>query len=234
MTDPLIKRGSIRTVIGVEVDTLDLRLLCDASTAVANVPLPQFARNGGFDGARIQLDRYFSASWTSTACGSVNLFSGRVAEIEITGTEVHMAVKSDLELLSVQMPRNIYMAGCRHTLYDAGCGLVAANFTVTGNVSANSTVSSINCNLAQAAGYFDLGTIVFTTGQNAGAQRSVKTHTSGVLVPSIPLLYVPAAGDLFTAKPGCDKLLATCNSAKFSNQANFGGMPFIPSPETTY
>jgi hypothetical protein len=31
--------------------------------------------------------------------------------------------------------------------------------------------------------------------------------------------------------PGCDRTLATCTNV-FNNAANFGGFPFIPTPET--
>lgn len=234
ISTPLIRRGTIRSVIGVQVDSLDLTLLCNSATLVQNTPLPQFAAAGGFDGARVQLDRYFSSSWQTAACGSVNLFTGRVSDISATGTEVKMTVNSDLELLNIQMPRNLYMAPCRHTLYDAGCGLSAAAFTVTGNTAANSTQTMVNCNLAQTAGYFDLGTIKFTSGPNANITRSIKVHTSGAITVSYPFPYAPATGDLFSAKPGCDKLMTTCNSAKFSNLANFGGTPFVPSPELSY
>lgn len=234
MTDPLIKRGTIRSTTGIEVDSLDVTLMSDADVTVQGLPLPQFARMGGFDGARVSVDRHFSASWTSASCGSLNLFTGRVGPVDITGLGVKLTVNSDLELLNVKMPRNIYMAQCIHTVYGPGCGLAAASFTVTGNTTSGSTALSINCNLAQAAGYFDLGTIAYTTGPNAGEKRSIKTHTSGVIVPSFPFDYAPGAGDLFQAKPGCDKRYATCNSVKFSNGANFRGYEFIPAPELTY
>jgi len=234
MTDPIIKRGPIRTVTGIEVDSLSLSLLVNSDVLVGNIPLAQFARQGGFDGARLSVSRSFANVPGAPACGSVNLFSGRVAELTVSGTEVKMEVKSDLELLNIQMPRNIYMAQCVHTLYDAGCGLGSGTYTVTGNTTANSTTRQVNCNLAQAAGYFDLGVVTFTTGQNAGVERTVKTHTTGVLVPTFPFPYTPAAGDLLTARPGCDKQYATCNSAKFSNAANHRGFEFIPAPELSY
>lgn len=142
-----------------------------------------------------------------------------------------MAVKSELETLDVQMPHNLYMATCIHTLYDDGCGLVAASFTVTGNVTSGATASSVSCNLAQADGYFDLGVIRFTSGANAGLTRSIKSYTAGVIVPVMPFPYTPAPADLFTARPGCDKLEATCNSVKFSNRDNFRGYRFIPVAE---
>lgn len=234
MTDPLIKRSRVRSVIGTEVDSLDLSLLVNSDVQVANAPLSQFARQGGFDGARLSVDRFFSVSWTSEACGSLNLFTGRVADVDATGTEVKLTVNSDLELLNVKMPRNIYMASCIHTVYDAGCGLGSGNFTVTGNTTANSTARAVHSNLTQAVGYFDLGVVRFTTGANAGQERTVKSYANGVVSLVYPLPSVPTTGDLFTVRPGCDKLYATCNSSKFSNAANFRGFEFIPAPELTY
>lgn len=233
MTDPIIKRGTIRSVVGVEVSSLDLTLMCNSDVTAEGVPLPQFAREGGFDGARVQLDRFFSRSWQDAACGSINLFSGRASEIAATATQVRISVKADMEILNIKMPHNIYQAPCIHTVYNAGCGLSAGAFTVTGNTSSASTRSSVNCNLGQAAGYFNLGTIKYITGANAGITRSVKKHTTGVLVPAFPFPYVPALGDHFQAKPGCDRLRTTCN-ATFNNTANFRGYKFIPAPELTY
>lgn len=233
MTDPIIKRGGIRTVVGVEVDELQLSLLCNACVTVANVPLTQFARQGGFDGARLTVTRNFSRYPGGAACGSLPLFQGRVGPLTISGSEVQMHVKSDLELLDIQMPRNVYMAPCIHTLYDSGCNLSAAAFTVTGNTTAGSSTTALNCNLAQASGYFDLGVLKFTAGQNNQVQRSIRIYTSGQIVPVEPFPFAPATGDHFTARPGCDKLFSTC-SAKFSNADNHRGYEFIPSPEISY
>ncbi len=234
MTDPIIKRGTIRSVIGVEVDTLDVQLLVNEDVEVQGVPLAQFAREGGFDGARMTLSRSFSAHPWSASCGSLSLFSGRVSDVSLTGSAVSLQVSSDLELLNVMMPRNIYQASCVHTLYDSGCGLVAANFTVTSAVAANSTRSIIYCNLAQADGYFDLGTLAFTSGDSNGIRRTVKLYTTGAIVPIPPLVVTPTPGDTFTIKPGCDKSMATCNSSKFSNLANFKGFPLIPVTEAGF
>ena len=75
------------------------------------------------------------------------------------------------------------------------------------------------------------------SGKNAGFARSVRAWTApsgggaGAFTLLSPFPFAPAPGDTFTAYPGCDKQLATC--ALFSNSANFGGMPFIPAPETS-
>ena len=152
--------------------------------------------------------------------------------METAADECKLTLKDDRELLNVNLPRHVYQGQCVHTLYDAGCGLIAANFTVTGAVTSNTTAASVNCNLtSQAVGYFSLGTMTFTTGPNAGASRAIKRHpSSGVLVPAFPWRYTPANGNQFTAKPGCDRLLATCNT-KFSNTARIRIYPYIPTPE---
>ncbi len=232
MTDPIIKRGPLRSTVGVEVDALDLTLLTNADVVIQGVPLAQFARAGGFDGARVQLDRYFAANWHSAPAGNLTLFAGRVSELDASGTEVHMSVKSDLELLNTQMPRNLYMAQCAHALYSTGCTLSAATWTATGEATGG-TARAIATDLAQADGYFNLGTVKFLTGANAGLTRTVRGHTGGVLTVSYPLPFDPAPGDEIEARPGCDKLKATCNT-KFSNAVNFRGFPFIPAPETSY
>ena len=85
--------------------------------------------------------------------------------------------------------------------------------------------------MAQAAGYFDLGVVKFTSGANNGVARTVKRHTSGQLVTLQPLPAAVANGDTFQVWPGCDKLQGTC-SGKFANLARFRGQPYIPMAET--
>jgi uncharacterized phage protein (TIGR02218 family) len=143
----------------------------------------------------------------------------------------------------MQMPRNTLQPNCIHTLFDSGCTLLKAAFQVAGVVTAGSGSSSILASaLSQATGYFDLGTIAFTSGVLNGVVRSVKTYTNvaGVktIVPAIALSPVgsstptaPANGDTFSIVPGCDKTQSTCTS-KFANLAHFRGFPYIPVPET--
>lgn len=81
-------------------------------------------------------------------------------------------------------------------------------------------------------GWFDLGYLTFTTGANAGTTWAIDTYgAGGVVTLRRPLFFAPSTGDAFTAYPGCSKTLTVCNY-KYSNLANFGGFPFIPTPET--
>jgi uncharacterized phage protein (TIGR02218 family) len=168
---------------------------------------------------------------TATDVGSTILFSGRVSAVQPSRNEIAVDVTSDFELFNVQMPRNLYQPGCIHTLFDSGCALTKSSFLTSGVVTTGSTASVIAATaLSQATGYFDLGTILFTSGANQGITRSVKAfvHSTSVEV-ALPFPSVPAVGDTFSIYPGCDKRLTTCDT-KFSNKVHFGGFPFIPTP----
>lgn len=225
------ERGSTRTMIGTEVDTFDLTLFVNEQSLIGGIPVSHFASNGGFDGAAITLERAFLASWGVLPTGALRMFSGRVSEVVPSRTEVAITVKSDMELLNIRMPRNVYQAGCPNTLFDSGCGLNKASFAVNSACLSGSSKTSISSALAQSAGFFDLGTITFTSGPNAGVTRTVKSYASGSFKLSLPLPYAPTTGDTFTAYPGCDRTQATCE-IKFNNKGNFRGLPYIPVPET--
>lgn len=239
MSDPLVKRGQLRSIIGVEVDQLAVTLLCNSDSLIANVPATQFARQGGFDGARLTLRRDFAPTWNAPSLGNVPLFKGQVAEVKVTATQVDMNVASDLDLLNMEMPRNLFQAGCIHTLFDSGCGLSAGDFSTTANVISDANLSQrviVTDSAVDVDDYYAQGTLRFTTGANANQTRTVKGNVyngfNTQLTTILPFPFVPAPGDQFVMVAGCDKRLETCTTT-FSNTANFRGFPFIPVPEST-
>jgi uncharacterized phage protein (TIGR02218 family) len=227
------QRSKTTLVVGISVDTMNLDIMIDATLTLGGLPWPQAAAAGALDGARIVVERAHMATWGDTSVGTVIMFSGRVSEVAPSRNLIAITVKSDLELLDVMMPRNVFQPTCVHTLYDAGCTLLKATFSVAGIVTAGSTSSSILATaLTQASGYFELGTLLFTSGLNNGITRTVKTYTNtgGVktLIPVLAFPVAPATSDTFTVTPGCDKTKATC-TAKFANGAHFRGYPFMPT-----
>ncbi len=223
-------RGLFKQRIGVEVDTLQFDVLPGTAT-VQGIAFLQACRLGVFDGATMILYRAFMPTYGDTSAGLVNIFTGRVVEIDISRSIATFNINSHLELLSQQSPRELYQAGCLNTLFDAGCTLNSATYRVSGTVT-SATASVIGATLAQATGYFDQGKIVFTSGNNNGFTRTVKSFTTGGTINLlVPLPYVPAVSDTFYIYPGCDKTMSTCSS-KFGNIVNFRGQPFVPSPET--
>ncbi|MDB4970794.1 MAG: hypothetical protein JWN44_6483 [Myxococcales bacterium] len=225
-------RGRTKIVVGLEVDTLALTLMPDPLVhTLGGVPWPAAVRAGALDEARVVLERLFMATAGDTSAGTLIQFAGRVGEVTPSRGSIEIQVRSDLELLTAQLPRNVYQPGCLHTLYDAGCTLAKAAFQSSSTAQSGSTAASIVTGLSRADGYYALGTVTFTSGANAGLTRTVRTYLSNVAVPIVAFPSVPAVGDAFTIAAGCDKQQATCSS-KFGNLTHFRGLPYIPLPES--
>lgn len=231
----LISRKSVRWVVGIEVDTLDLSIAADNSTTVNGVPIISAAMQGQFDGAIVIVERLFLQD-DLTPVDKLGLFYGRVSSCDAERNSLHITIKSILEMLNVQMPPNLYQASCLHTLYDAGCKVNKASFTVSGTASGLNSDGSMRTNLAAAASFYNMGAVKMTSGANAGLTRTVKTHNgtgaSTVIYFTTPWPNNVSAGDTFTISPGCDKLRTGDCTNKYSNVINFKGFEFIPVPET--
>ena len=230
ISGPVLQRGKTRTVIGVQMDTLDLSIYPRASDTLNGTTLLAAAQAGAFDGASLTLERVFLTA-PNTAIGVVHLFAGRFADLTLTRTEIQARINSGVESLAVQLPRNLYQPGCVHALYDAGCALTRATWAASSTVASGSTATQINCGLSQAAQWFDRGYVQFSGGVLDGVRRTIKRYTPGVISLFQALPSVPAIGAGFAAYPGCDKTLATC-TGKFNNATRFRGCPFIPVAET--
>jgi uncharacterized phage protein (TIGR02218 family) len=160
-------------------------------------------------------------------------FAGRVSGVQTLGkTQAVVACASWLDLLSMRLPADVYQSSCLNALGDARCGVNLAAFAVAAQASAGETQTVIPTALTQPTGWFDLGKVVFTGGVNAGLARTVKSYdASGAITLVSPLPSPPAVGDAFTAYPGCDLSMATCQG-KFDALARFRGQPFVPAPST--
>lgn len=235
--NPLLTRGSVKEKRGIEVSSLSLIVQCNETNLINGVPIIPFARGGGFDGASLKYDRLFGSAW-GTWVGTVTRFSGRIGPVRnATRDGFEFNVNSWSELLNADMPPNVVQATCLHSVFDTGCGLVAASFAQAKTVQASpapttSTFQIVNTSPVRAAEHWALGKALFTSGANSGLTRSIRSFTSGGLVTlTVPLPVAPASGDGVTLTPGCDLLQATC-SGKFSNLSKFKAMPYVPVPET--
>ena len=217
---------------GLEVDQRQITIAALATDTIsAGAPFLQALRDGSFDGCEIQRNRvFFSDTIGGTAIGDVLLFKGRLGVIdEIGRTTAKLTVNSDLVLLDIDMPRNVYQPTCLHTLYDSGCTLVKNAFGTNGAVGSGSTASVINWTGANLN--FQQGSITFTSGVNVGATATVGSVAAGISLTLLyPLESAPASGDTFTVYFGCNHTPGTCQS-KFNNLANFRGFPYVPPPQ---
>lgn len=221
--------------IGTAADQLVFDVLPGTAT-VFGVPFLQALRTGQFDGAELTLERCYMPTYGDTRAGTLRMFAGRVAEIDAGRSLATFTVNSHMELLNLKWPRNLYQAGCLNNLGDAQCAVNLANYAVAGTTQPGSTASTIVATInAGLAGYFDQGTITFTSGENEGLTRSVRVCSFGApgsisLIGPFPA--APAPGDAFTLYPGCDKSLGANGCPKFSNVPRFRGFPYVPVPET--
>jgi uncharacterized phage protein (TIGR02218 family) len=229
-TVPGLGRGPIKLAIGLQVESLQVDILYDGDTRIQSKTPGAFANAGGFDGARVQVDKFLTPSLADTSRGIVNLFTGTVADVSAGSGKVTLNVSSDLVYLNAAFPRNYFLPQCNNALFDTNCGLAKASYAVAATTTGSTVTSITATGLTQASGYFAQGYVVITSGANAGLTRSVKDFSGGVLTLLYPLPGACAAGDTFTAYPGCDKTQATC-SAKFANLPHFRGFPYVPTPE---
>jgi uncharacterized phage protein (TIGR02218 family) len=229
----LIDGLKYKAAVGLDVDQQQITIAARSTdTITGGAPFLQALREGAFDGCEIVRYRvFFSDRLGGTAVGAAILFKGRLGTVdEIGRTSAKLTVNSDLVLLNIDMPRNLYQPTCLHTLYDTGCTLTKASFGFAGTVGPGSTASIIywtgaNANYAQ-------GTLTFTSGVLTGVSATVGSAVNGSALNMInPLEAAPAQGDTFTVYFGCDHTPATCQ-AKFGNLVNFRGFPYVPPPQT--
>lgn len=206
-------------------------------------PWTHAVRGGVLDGATVTVDRAYFATWPTgpaafnapaAPVGVINIFAGRIAAVDFADSGVILSINSHLELLREAMPRDVFQAPCRATLFDERCTLTAASYAVTSAVAASSTQIVIRAAIASVPGSGTLaqGRLVMTSGENAGFQRGIRAYTPGTtaIITLIAPFYFPVAvGDTFTVYPGCDKRRDTCDL--FGNGENFRGFRFIPVPE---
>jgi uncharacterized phage protein (TIGR02218 family) len=235
VTGPKITRDSVKTILGVQVDTLDVTFFPEMTDLINGNLFLYEASVGVFDGAWFSCDRLFLTSYGATPTGSVNMFQGMTSAAVVGRTSCKFTISSPLDLLNVQMPRNVYQAGCQHNLFDVGCTLNSATYRIACTITAGSTNSDLY--FTQVGGnrvlnFYQLGNVTFTSGINAGLSRSIYwDNGAGGVQLYYPLPNPPAVGDTFTMVPGCDKQQYTC-SYKYGNLANFRGFPYVPVPET--
>lgn len=219
-----------KCAIGLEVDKQKITISAKPTDTYLGVPFLASVQRGLLDGCEISRTRAFLNSWSAAdranPIGQALLFKGRVGSVDQVGrTQAQITVNSDLVLLDISMPRNLYAPNCQHVLYDSGCTLLRSAFTVNGTVGSNPTDSFIPW--ASSTADYAQGKIVFTSGPNAGISATIKGATNAGLTLAYPLLVMPEAGDNFEASFGCDHTMKTCEK-RFNNLRNFRGFPFIP------
>jgi len=154
----------------------------------------------------------------------VTIWKGVCTNFSVSDRKCKIRVPSIFSVvLRGELPNVYYQGPCNHRLYDDRCKLSAASFKTT------STITDIDKNVitVTADGADDNtmvgGEMVNTT---QGERRLIISNVADVITLNFPF-YGAEVGDTVEMYQGCDHSFATCGT-KFSNQANYGGFPFIP------
>lgn len=219
-----------QTTDTMAVPTIDVTAFLDVSTEADilagiwdSAIVTMFEANyadlpGSFDVTRLNILRYGTLGRISI---QDNVFQ---AEIRGLGQALDTHIGSQ------------YTATCPWQLGDAVCsagGLDIADFTFAGTVSAINLGAAGRLRfsasaLAQPAGIFNLGTITFTSGLNAGLPAmDIRTWHNKEFVMQRPLPYAPAVGNTFNAVWGDNKTFHMCRD-RFNNAGQFRGFHFLP------
>lgn len=230
----LISGLRVKSSVGINVDEQEVSLkYADSDTAYqGQLSWPQALLQGRLDGARVKRDRYIATRWGAPWLGGFTLFSGLVSTVNNAGrTEGTMSVKSDLVLLNVQMPRDLWEANCKNTWGDEACGINQADWAVVGTIGAGPSRTYLPW--SGSSSDYALGKIHISNGDSTTRVRTVSRADASGLYLSYPLDFDPIEGMTFTAFPGCNRTKDRCPFFHGDNwRKRFKGFPFVPVAET--
>lgn len=182
--------------------------------------------------------RVMRVNWRDPSMGPEKLKRGWFGEISVGRDSFSNEVRTLTQKLQ-QTIGNLVRPSCPHDLFDSRCKVEPtegvwkfSNVAVSSVTSARRFTAS---SLSQAAGFFDAGKVVWTTGANAGLSMEVRAHTDGgTFELQEPMPFPIAEGDQFTAFVGCMKRYDEDCAGKFGNGIQFGGFKDVPGEDQMF
>lgn len=229
--------------VGVNVDEQDIKISAYPGDKLAGGAFLSSILDGAMDGGYVARDRGWWEPVTGVAALDyqnppslvIRLSYMRWSTITKGGrTHVEAKLKSPMVLLNINMPRNYYTPGCRHTLYDSQCTLVKAAYGKIGIVDTGSTLQTIawkggvvNPVGGDSLPNYAQGRLLWISGPNENAQFPIANNDTTYLQLMQPMDIAANVGDVFIAYAGCSKMLSTCKN-KFNNSVHWRGFDLIP------
>lgn len=179
---------------------------------------------GKWDRARLLIQWI---DWENLATDPVRVWKGVLTQAPVTNGQFVRAEFVSLDHLLNQPIGDLYSELCRVREYgDVQCGKDISAETFAVEVTDVADGANFDIDESQASNYFQYGTLLFTTGLNAGIKKEIKTNTGGALEIVEPFPFAVEIGDEATAVRGCDRTFATCIAR--ANAERFRGEPNIP------
>lgn len=217
-----VRSTSDGSVSNVDVDGA-FRVDADADLTIEEIEA------GVYDQAPAEL---FLLNWSSPDDGQKVLCAGTLGEfVRDSDGRYRSEVRGTVQALTQQIVQT-YSERCNVRLFgDSRCKFDVAAVTRTGTVTAVTNRRSFVATLNSAPApptetYYAGGRLLFTSGDNSGFVREVRSVSLASLSATVTLWEEAPAdievGDTISLPPGCDRLLSTCRDVH-DNLLNFRG-----------
>lgn len=206
-----------------EDDNLDVEI---------TVPITcDLARDYGFQTTppKLKLTIYRVHLGTDYAVDYAIYWTGPVVSIRAINGEAKIRTPSVFShALAGDIPTVYYQSPCNHVLYDQGCKVNKANYTVLTSLAA---VDDVDIEIASSGGrpinYFTGGEISIP---GTDERRMLVAHRGTATKYKMNYPFgISRVGAPISIVAGCDHGFNGHCKGRFSNSRNFGGFPFIPS-----
>lgn len=224
--------SAVMVNVGTEVDSSDVvGFIRPGSIDSASL------RSGKFDGAQVEK---FSVDSRDPEAGAVKLQWGLLGEVQARGVTFQAELRGATQYFGLEVV-DLVQASCRYRFGDpvtCKARKRSASGTVA-TVTNNKTFTAAALVGVQLDGFFALGKVDFTSGDNDGLSFDVKSYVaaSGTIVLQMAPLLGISVGDAFTVWEGCAKILAACQqkvidaTGAVNNVINYGGEPHVPGSD---
>ena len=153
---------------------------------------------------------------------------GIIGEVSMSNRRYKAEVRSFAQLLQQKLS-TVTTKECRAVFGDSKCTKDLSGLTDNLTITAVTDKRQFTISSGRANGFYNLGEITFTSGNNNGIKAMVLSHSSGVIQLFESLPYSLAIGNTLTAVAGCSKTIDACKS--FNNILNYRGEPHIPGED---
>lgn len=188
--------------------------------------------SGKYDYARVDV---FLCRWdippTSLSLNPpehILMVRGIIGEVSMSNRRYKAEVRSFAQLLQQKLS-TVTTKDCRAAFGDSKCTKDLSGLTDNLTITGVTDKRQFTVNSGRANGFYSLGQITFTSGNNNGIKAMVLSHSGGVIQLFESLPYSLAIGNTLIAVAGCSKTIDACKS--FSNILNYQGEPHIPGED---
>lgn len=216
-------RSAVDSAEGLGIDNLEVEAIIDS-----NVIDSQDILSGKYDFAEISI---FVVDYLEPSSEKLQLRTGWIGEVSVSSGKFVAEIRGLMQAFNTTLG-DLYSPSCRAVLGDGKCKVDLKKYEYVGSVSAVLGEDLfIDSKLEKPDGYYNGGTMRFTSGKNKGKSFEIASHFHNTLKLMTTPHFEISPSDEFVLYIGCNKSFDTC-VAQFNNAINFRGEPHIPSAST--